>query len=315
MVKPVDPMDLKETAGGEEIPEGIGTKHEENFVDDFLKLRRQAKAERLVKETMGEGNNGNNGNTENNLAVQIVTKAMDMNKEAAKVYKDLADAKSTEAVSARKESNEATNNMYGIMLRVIENMQQNLIKQQNDLAAGNPPRKPLDTINEAKELLNLLDTIRPKTNENPGPVAPQPQENPNFTLALEKMRSDNALALRRLDLEIAHINNEFNLRRLEFEDERKRKREEFEESSRTRNNALNVISDIGQSIAAAAQSKFGGGVANKQQSEAPQPAPGTPNNTVRTYTCEVCKTELALPDKGTITCPGCGTQYGVTEDE
>lgn len=280
-------------------------------VDEMLKIRRQRVAEDMMKNEFGSG-----GGRDENLATTIVTKSLDKMSEAEKYYQDIAAKAEARADGMGAELSQAKEDLVRVQVEGIKEMMGKLGDTLKEIKTGTQPKDALTTVREAKQILEALQGERPEASAAP---PPNPQGDLQTQLALLKLQFDNQLAIKRLDLEIARQNNEFEINKLRLREEHNDDVRRYQDNLSFREKGLNTISDLASGISAGIGREMEGTdqqghVESTKVASKGQPAePDTDYElTVKSFRCTGCGETLAIPPTGDeVTCPSCETTYAI----
>lgn len=317
---------MPQSSTGEALPTNAGQGNPETLIERVLKHREQMKALDTVHDEMNGTKKGKN--EEESLAASIVNKALDVNLKTNQDLRDEVRDREKDVNTARAEADKAKADLYTVIGQQIGGAMDRLEKIQEDMRKGvydNPNRQKslVDQVKEAKDLLGVLTPAEPRPSS-------QSSDSMDFnsTIALERLKQGHEVEMRKLDLQIEQMKNDFQWKMAELTDNKKQRDREYEDSRSFRQTALQEVGDIAAGIAAS-MGGGGAGVAAEgvagQPQDGGQPPPGPPPPPgvkpkmayIQSFPCQKCGEPVAIPKEGnTVACTtdGCGMVYTIKDE-
>lgn len=214
---------------------------------------------------------------------------------------EMVKEKAKEVVAAHQEADEARANLFATQLEILKNMQSEMVESRKVISAQNSPEAAVAMVEKWEGIFNKW---RPPATEKPTHVQHSGPSD-EVTLKLEEMRQVHDLEMKKLDLQIAAQNNEFQLKMLQFNEDSQRRWKEYQDGTKFKENAYNGFSDLAASIAAGID-KERKGVASDTED--------TIQATVTGFKCQGCGQHITIPEgaeKVVCETPGCGAEYAI----
>ena len=234
-------------------------------------------------------------------APSVVSAAMSQMNNMIKETTEMAKDTRKEVDIARKEADDARANLFTTQLTVIQNMQNNLMESQKRIGEQNSPESAVATVEKWETIFNKF---RPQVTGEPT-VATAKTSSDETTIILEKLRQQHNVELKKLDLQIAAQNNDFNLRMLQFNEDSRRRWKEYDDGNKFKEGAFGGFSDLAAAIAA--------GI-DKERGVATAAGEGTIQAAVSGFKCQVCGKHVDIPEgveKVVCSNPECGAGYDI----
>jgi hypothetical protein len=282
------------------------TNPNQSLIDRILGAKEQIAIINALGGAVGGQGGAPPQNQNDIIAATVVNKSIEALQKNNESTQSALGKKDEEIAKERAESDKAKEVLYGTMAGQITGALDRLEKVRDELAAKQKPFA--EQLKEYQDVSRILFPQQPQQS----PAVTAPQQDGQISLALEQMRMNHELTMKKMDMELSRMNQELQIRLAEFTDSRNQKKQEYEDSKAFRGNAVNAVSDIAASVAAAIGGSKGGVAAKKsQQNQPPQEHPGAKQDEqiVPNFVCEECGTKLAVPKGKPFTCPTCKTSY------
>lgn len=308
---------------GEQLPKGSQEKRTGmSSAELLIELRNQKLIDRELN-----GENTKAPEKEEGLAATIVKAALESQANASKEYKALADRNDVAAQEARRREDEAKKETNKIISDQINGALTSLEKMREEIKSGSTPANWIEQLKSLKELERALapppsSTASERSAVNTGEYAVQ----------LEQLKMTHELALKKMDLEMAKMNQDLQIRLAEFTEKRTQQDREYEDSKRFRENAFSTVTDILGAASAGFAAKAGT-VSASQNASQPPPAstvvktavPANPDisrpaeikagdKIIQGFNCKDCGTPIPVEQGApSVTCPNpqCKVQYNL----
>lgn len=294
---PIEDVNAPPTTKKVKAPVGVGQPQEGSFVQDYLALRRQKNAEKLIENEMGGAKPPPDAPS---LSTTIVTNAMATQEAAIKRAEDSAEANDGKVEKYREEARLAGERVHEVQIDQLAKMMGTINSTMEDIKRGAQPKTAIETIQEAEALLTLMHS-------KVAPTAPAaPAVDTKLTLELEQMKQNHEMAIKHLDMELAKMNQEFQLKMAEFSDGKALRWREYEDKKAFRHDGLTGFQDLIGAVSQGISQDMGvsGGAEESMGAS------------VSNFPCEFCGTTIEVPPGGgKVTCPNpeCKAEFNISK--
>lgn len=284
-----------------------------SLADKIQKRVEEVAEAAVVIKTLGIRPDSLEGNAKekdgaDNLPATLLTGALDAYKDAAKRAQETLDKKEADLKAARDSEDVAKAAYYQVQVDAVKETQARIEKALDELKKGGEPRDAVSILKEADDLIQHVNKMRPQpSTESKGTVVISEETQ----IRLEEMRQAHDIEMKKLDIQISQMNQDFQIRLAEFQDNRTAKMREYDDRKDFRNRGLEGFEDLAHSMAQGLTREREGSVSTKGRKSV---AEETVQAAVRQFSCQFCGTKIPVKsDSESVTCPNdeCGAQYEV----
>jgi len=292
----------------------------ESFTDDYLKLRKQKKAEEMIKDEFGNVKNTepeepkakNDKLGDESLQATIVRGAMDMQTKTAERVEKMLSSKEEDLKEARENERKSEAAFYQVQIDQLKDVKDSVAKALEEIRKGAQPKSAIEVLEEAETLIDRIEKRRPKVEGIPATTGGVSE---STLLKLEEMKENHEIAMKNLELQISKSNNEFQLKMAEFKDNRMFKIQEYQDNVDFRKQGMSGVEDLIGSIGAGIDRDRGRGESAPTK-KAPRGKSSEPHleATIRKFPCQTegCDGMVLVKETDSVAvCPECDAEYEI----
>lgn len=322
MVSPRDKMFLG-GMGGKVVDTGAEqnvSKPEPTLAQKLMNQHAAALEAKIVMDTLGDQGTKK---VEEPITASIVNAAFGMMKDANHEIREEAASKQKQIDVAFQQRDEAKAQSLQVQLGQLMDSQRKLDEALASLKAG-AGTSAVSQLREAKEL--LAEVKKMAGEERQGPTSPVSVGlSAELQITIMKMQQDHDFAMKKMDLEIANSNRDWELKKAEFIDNKEFKQREYEDKVKSRETGMGGFSDILAAVATGLTAERTGIAAPASSAIQAQPPSAAPpvhvegqekppfKAAINKFPCQSCGYPVEITAGETVAkCESCKAEYDIT---
>lgn len=237
----------------------------------------------------------------------VTNKALELLDKGVVRAEAAADAKREDIKEAQKEANTAKEALYKTQFDTLKMVTEDYKETIKGLKAGGSPMTATQILEEGDKLIDAIMKRMPR----PEPVAGKTEMSGDLQVRLLEMQHQHDAEMRRLDIEISKINQEFSFKKAEFDDKKDREWLEYKDKKDFRESGMGGLSDLLGSIAQNITQERET-TTSVTKTAASQPGEKVLEAHIQAFPCQQCQSSVTVKDGEAIAiCDQCGAEYKI----